>query len=341
MKKRLQNITSQRLIRILLFSLAAVLLCGCSDIREETRKDQELAEITMVLDWTPNTTHTGLYVALKKGYFEEEGLDVTIVEPPEDGPVDMVADGEAEFGIGYQDELAENFASDTQLPVTAVAAILQHNQLGLISLKRNEIDTPAKLPGHSLATSGDTIEQAMIRAVVEADGGDFFQITMHDTYVDNVAETLNVGVDVVLGDYGWDRIACVQKGISINYISLREQNEVFDYYSPVIIANNTFLTENPDMAKSFLKAVQEGYRYASLYPAESAGILLEEFPDLDTELVEASQRYMSQQYMADTTVFGVMDAERWNRFYNWLNVNALVENEIPDGTGFTNEFLEE
>ena len=53
----------------------------------------------MVLDWTPNTNHTGLYVAEQKGYFADEGLEVEIVLPPDDGATDMVVSGNAEFGI--------------------------------------------------------------------------------------------------------------------------------------------------------------------------------------------------------------------------------------------------
>lgn len=327
--------------------MGGLLLClmmgtsSCGDIKQEKRPQKDLTEITMVLDWTPNTTHTGLYVALKKGYFQKEGLDVTLVEPPEDGATNMVAAGEAEFGIGFQDDLAENFSSNTQLPVTAVAALIQHNQTGFISLARNEVDTPAKIAGHSMATSDETIEQAMVRALVEAGGGDFFQISMESTYVDDVAATLDAGIHVVLGDYGWDVIACERQGMQINYLSLREQNEIFDYYSPVVIANNTFLTEKPDMAKAFLRAVREGYQDAVMNPAEAAKILLEEASDLDQDLVESSQRYMSQQYIADSSAFGVFDAERWNRFYNWINEKKLFQNEIPEGTGFTNEFLEE
>lgn len=340
MRKELQIITKKICMCLLLLCIT-VSAGGCGELKQEKRPQNELTEITMVLDWTPDTTHTGLYVALKKGYFEKQGLDVTLVEPPEDGATNMVAAGEAEFGIGFQDDLAENFSSNAQLPVTAVAALLQHNQTGFISLKMHEIDTPAKIAGHSMATSDETVEQAMVRDLVEAAGGDYFQIQMESTYVDDVAETLDAGIHVVLGDYGWDSILCERRGLQINYLPLREQNEIFDYYSPVIIANNTFLTEEPDMAKAFLKAVREGYQDAVLDPAEAAGILLEEVSDLDKGLVESSQRYMSQQYIADSEAFGVIDPERWNRFYNWINEKKLFQNEIPEGTGFTNEFLEE
>ena len=89
--------------KILSIVLAAVLVCGTltacgTDTATDagntaSAEDKELEKVTFVLDWTPNTNHTGLYVAQELGYFEEAGLDVEIVQPPEDGAVVLVASG--------------------------------------------------------------------------------------------------------------------------------------------------------------------------------------------------------------------------------------------------------
>lgn len=315
-------------------------LCACGSTKEKKKSDN-LTEITLVLDWTPNTNHTGFYVAEQKGYFEKEGLSVSIVQPPENGATDLVASGGAEFGIDFQDTLAAAFSSDSPLPVTAVAAVLQHNTSGLVSLKQNKIDSPKKLEGHSYATWDSPIEQATLRSVVEKDGGDFNKVNLISTYVEDIVAALHADIDSVWIYYGWDGIKCEQAGLDTNYLPFREMDEVFDYYSPVIIGNNDFLTKNPDTAKAFLKAVAKGYEDAVNDPEGAAKILLEQVPELDEKLVTASQEYLSGQYINDAQTFGVIDAERWNRFYNWLNENKLVENEIPENTGFTNEFLEQ
>ncbi|MDQ9749711.1 ABC transporter substrate-binding protein, partial [Acinetobacter baumannii] len=64
--------------------------------------EEEKEKITFVLDWTPNTNHTGLYVAQNQGFFEKHGLEVEIVQPPEDGADTLVASGKAQFGISFQ-----------------------------------------------------------------------------------------------------------------------------------------------------------------------------------------------------------------------------------------------
>ena len=128
------------------FSLAA---CGSSGSSQETKT---AFPITLCLDWTPNTNHTGIYAAKALGCFDDAGLDVTIVQPPEDGAVSVCASGQADFSIDAQDTLAAAFALDEPLPVTAVAALLQHNTSGIISRAGEGMDKPAGLAGHTYST---------------------------------------------------------------------------------------------------------------------------------------------------------------------------------------------
>lgn len=341
MKKKMQKIWSMIICFTMVMSLCA---CGADTSGEEQSQEQEkkLTEITMVLDWTPNTNHTGLYVAQDKGYFEEAGLKVSIVQPPDGGATDMVASNGAQFGVDFQDtNLASAFGNEDPLPITAVAAILQHNTSGLISLKKKGIDSPGKLAGHSYATWDSPVEQAMIKNVVEKDKGDYSKVKLISTYVEDIVAGLNADIDSVWIYYGWDGIKLEQEGIETNYLAFSDMNPVFDYYSPVIIGNNTFLQENPDAAKAFLSVVKKGYEYAAGNPSEAADILLKAAPELDEELVKASQEYLSTQYIADAKQWGEIDPDRWNAFFEWISENKLVEKDIPADTGFSNEYLSE
>ena len=98
--------------------------CGATENKTVSADKKDLEKITFVLDWTPNTNHTGLYVAQELGYFEEAGLEVEIVQPPEDGAVELVASGKAQFGVSFQDSLAPAFVEGEALPVTAVASVI-------------------------------------------------------------------------------------------------------------------------------------------------------------------------------------------------------------------------
>ncbi len=318
----------------LLFCLAA-----CSDSADNG--SDSLKEITLCLDWTPNTNHTGFYVADKLGYYEEAGLKVTIVQPPEGGAEIMTASGQSQFGISAQDFLAPNFASDEPMGITAVAAILQHNTSGIISL---DCKTPKDLEGKRYSTWDMPTEKAIVRHVMEKDGGDFSKVELIPNVITNEAEALRNGdTDAVWIYYAWSGINAELTGLDFEYFDFGELDEVFDFYTPVIIANNSFLEHDPDAVKAFLTATAKGYEYAIENPEEAAAILIEG----DTtgslvgseELVIASQKWINEQYIADADSWGVIDAERWDGFYKWLSDESLVEKEIPAGTGFTNDYL--
>lgn len=326
----------KKIVAAILSLTLLVSFAACSSGKSGEGKAEK---ITFVLDWTPNTNHTGVYVAQKLGYFEEAGIEVNIVQPPEDGATSLVASGNAQFGVDFQDSIAPAFGTEEPLPVTAVAAILQHNTSGIISLKGNGIDRPKGLEGKTYATWNAPIEKAMLQNVVEGDGGDFSKVNLRPSTVNDVIAGLQTDVDAVWIYYAWDGIATEVKGVETDYFSFRDLNPVFDYYTPILVANNSFLSEKPETAKKFLKAVQQGYEYAISHPEEAADILLEAAPELDRDITVASQKWIADQYKAEAEQWGIIDPSRWNAFYNWLNENGLVEHAIPENFGFTNDYL--
>ena len=321
-------------------AVCSLTACGNSE-RKKDQGEKELTKITFVLDWTPNTNHTGLYVAEEKGYFEDAGLDVEIVQPPEDGASALVASGKAQFGIDFQDSIAPAFASDSPLPVTAVATLIQHNTSGIISRKGEGMDRPKGMEGKTYATWDMEVEKAMIKNVVEADGGNYSKINMIPSNVtDEVTALKSKQVDAIWVYYAWGGIATEVKDLSTDYFAFKDINPVFDYYTPVIVANNDFLKEEPDTAKAFLSAVKKGYEDAIADPKEAADILCKAAPELDEKLVLASQEWLADQYKAEVEQWGYIDPARWDAFYKWLGENKLIEQEIPAGFGFSNDYLE-
>ncbi len=312
---------------------------GCGNTNNDEGK-KELEKITFVLDWTPNTNHTGLYVAQELGYFEEAGLEVEIVQPPEDGAEVLVASGKAQFGVSFQDSLAPAFAGDRALPITAVASVIQHNTSGIISRAGEGMDIPKGMEGHTYATWNGAIELATLKAVVEADGGNFEKVELIPSKAtDEVTALRTRSVDSIWIFYAWAGVKTELEELDTDYFAFADIDSVFDYYTPVIISGNTFLEKHPDMAKAFMEALSKGYQYAMEHPEEAADILCKAAPELDKELVLASQKYLVNEYQSDAQYWGQIDAERWNNFYKWVNENDLVESEIPLDTGFSNEYL--
>ena len=263
-------------IAILLCVLLLIQLTGCGT----TNHTNELETITLVLDWTPNTNHTGIFAAQANGYFEEAGIAVEIVQPPEGGAESLVASGKAQFGVSFQDSLAPAFVGDAPLPITAVAAVVQHNTSGIVSRAGEGIDTPKGLEGKRYATWDMDVEKATIREVMKADGGDFNLVELiPSTVTDEVSALESSSVDAIWIFYGWAGMACETAGLEIDYFAFADIDPVFDYYTPVIIGNDTFLAEHSDTAKRFVEALSKGYTYAAEHPKEAADILMEYAPD--------------------------------------------------------------
>jgi len=318
-------------------AMLITVISSCS--KKESTQAKNLETITFLLDWAPNTNHTGIYVAQQKGYYADEGLSVIIAQPSDGGAEMLVASGKAQFGVSFQDSLVPAFSGDNKIPVTAIAALIQHNTSGLISRKEKGIDTPAKLENCKYATWDMDIEKAIIKQVMQADGGDYSKLELIPSTVADAVSAIQTDVDCVWVYYAWDKIRADIAGVDTNYIDFKDYGAELDYYNPVLIAENNYLKNNPEQVKAFLRATEKGYQFAMAHPDEAAKILCTVVPELDKTLVTKSQEWLANQYQADAAHWGEFDSTRWNGFYNWLYKENVIESPIPENTGFTNDYL--
>ncbi len=321
---------------VLALTLLVLTLTACAGA-------EELTQLTFCLDWTPNTNHTGVYAAQELGYFREEGLDVQIVQPPENGAVLMCASGQAQFAVDAQDTMAASLDLEEPLGVTAVAAILQHNTSGILSRAGDGITSAKGLENKVYSTWDSPIELAMLRYCMEKEGGDFNTVKLiPNNITDEPAALTAHQTDAVWVFYGWSGINAELNGFQADYWDFASLSDELDYYTPVILANNDFLRDSPETARAFLRATAKGYRYAAEHPEEAAELLIR----ADTtgsladsgELVIASQKWLAERYIADAPAWGYIDPARWDGFYSWLKKNGLTTHDLT-GTGFSNEYL--
>jgi len=148
---------------VMLILSAMLITTGC----------QQKKGVKVLLDWYPNTNHTGLYVALDKGYYKEEGLDVEIIQPPEGGSPELIAAGQGDFGISYQEQITYARTAENPIPVKAIAAIIQHNTSGFASPVEKNIKSPRDFEGKKYGGWGSPMEEAMLKALMQKEGADF------------------------------------------------------------------------------------------------------------------------------------------------------------------------
>lgn len=303
---------------------------------------EESNKIDLILDWVPNTNHTGLYVALDQGYFDKVGVEVDVKRPPEGSTTELVGLGKAAFGISFQDSLASRLAGG--LPVTAVAAILEHNTSGIIARQDAAIEKPSDLSGHTYGTWNDPIELGMLKYLLEKESVQFDDVTLIPNQDDNsIIGLANKAFESAWVYYAWDGIMASYQNIDTTYFNFRDFAEELDYYSPVIIANNDYIQSNKEEASKVIQAIKKGYQYAIDHPKEAADILIKYAPELEDQhdFVVASQEWISTQYASNKEAWGHIDEARWNKFYQWLYDNKLVDKDLTTGQYFTNDLLGE
>ncbi len=318
-------------------ALAAGSLSACTQTNAEKHGDNHLR---FVLDWVPNTNHTGIYVARELGFYSQRGLDVDIIQPPEDGADALVGTGAADFGVSYQDGMAHYLGSPNPIPVTAVAAILQHNTSGIFSAQTGGITRPRDLAGKRYATWNQELEQAILRSVIEADGGKWEDVVLvPNNTTDEIAGLMSDEFDAVWVYEGWTCQNARLQQFDYDYFAFADLNPQFDYYTPVLIANNDLLTQRPHLARAFLEATKEGYEYAAAHPREAADMLLAQVPELEPSLVYASQEFLAPYYLDTTHSWGAIDQARWDSFFTWMQSEGLLEQAIPAGEGLDMSYL--
>jgi ABC-type nitrate/sulfonate/bicarbonate transport system substrate-binding protein len=317
------------------------IVTGCAKSTQEKTDVNKPQKVTIVLDWTPNTNHTGLYVAKEKGYFKDEGLDVDIEQPPENGALSLLSSGKAQFAISFQEEIATAITAEKPLDVTAVAALIQHNTSGIISLKEKGISSPKHMENMRYATWDSPVEKAILKNVITVDGGNYSKVKMIPTTVEDVVSALKTNIDCVWIYYAQEGIACKEKGLDTNFFLFKDINPTLDFYTPVLASSNSFLKQNPEVAKKFLRATAKGYEYAIKNPQDAANILVKNVPETDKNLALKSQEYLKDQYKAEVKQWGKIDQKRWDAFYAWLYDNKVLTKKIAPGQGFTNDYLPE
>jgi ABC-type nitrate/sulfonate/bicarbonate transport system substrate-binding protein len=324
---------------LIVLLLIAVSAAACGGEAPTEPAPTESAQVSIVLDWVPNTNHTGIYVAQVKGYFQEAGLDVKIIEPGEVYPETAVASGATDFGISFQESVT--LARAEQAPLVSVAAVIQHNTSGFASLVELGVTGPADFEGLRYGAWGAPSEVPTLKALMEGAGADFGELEMVNTgFGDSLALLAQRQVDLVWIYYGWQGIQAEQQGIDLKIVMMQDYlDSIPDFYTPVVIASETTVAERPETVKKLVGALSRGYTFAAENPDEAADVLLAAVPELDEKLVKASQRWISPYYIAEAACWGEQKESVWRGYSEWLAMNGVISAPGDVKAAFTNEFL--
>lgn len=331
----------KKVMLILGSCLLILVIAGCGGNKNEqnAQTSKELQDVKIVLDWTPNTNHTGLYVAKDQGYYEEEGLNVEIVQPGAGGADTMVASGAVPFGISYQESVT--LARTQDVPLVSIAAVIQHNTSGFAAPVDRNIKSPKDFEDKSYGGWGSPVEEAVMGSIMENEKADVKKVKMINMGDADFFTAVKRDIDFAWIFYAWTGIEAELRNDPIDMLYVKDYATELDYYTPVIVTNEKQITDDPELVKAFLKATAKGYQLTIDKPEEAANILSKAVPELDKDLVLASQKWLSPRYTDDAPRWGEQKVEVWQGYTDWMLSHNLLDKQIEIEKAYTNEFLPE
>ena len=291
-----------------------------------------MEKIKVVLDWFPNTNHTGFLLAQKNGWFEQAGLDVEIF-----GQVhgDMELHG-ADFVLGPEIAMLE--CMERGIGLTAVATLTQKCDSGIVSLKEAGITSPKKLEGKRLTHWTPAWFHAAISRVVEKDGGDYSKVKLVNMAVGDIVATLGNVADATWVYENWENQVLLEAGKEINYFNLGDVDPIFDFCAPAMAASHEILRERPDVVRTFLAILDRGYIQAAREPEKSVLAVKDLMPEGSSDsLLIRSQKHLSTILLDENGHWGHIRPERWDRMADFLVEKGIISRRRENE--YTNEYL--
>ena len=308
-----------------------ILIC-CLLLTGACLADESLRELDVVLDWYPNALHAFMYVAIEKGYYAEEGLQVNIRFPSNaNDAISLVAAGRADVGLYYQQDVIQARANQA-VPVKSIAAVVQAPLNIVLSLAEKNITSPSDLVGKTIGYAGTELSEALILSIMEAAGADYSDVTMIDVGFDLMSSMTTGNVDATIGCLVNHEVPQMEEeGFSVNWFDLDDYG-VPTYYEGVFLANDKMIEAEPEVLAAFLRASAKGFADMKADPEEALSILLanqsaENFPLSETVERKIMEVLLPLMETDDAAFLSQSDA-CWQENIDWMRAQGLIDGEI-------------
>ena len=321
-----------------LIMICAMVLCGCGSGSGtagnggSASESEEMKELDVVLDWYPNALHAFMYVAMEKGYYEEEGLKVNIQFPSNaNDAISLVAAGQADIGLYYQQDVIQARA-DQNVPVKSIGAVVQGPLNIILSLKEKNITSPEDLVGKTVGYAGTELSEALTRSIMEYVGADYSDVAMIDVGFDLMSSMTTGNVDATIGCLINHEVPQMEEeGFEVNWFELDDYG-VPTYYEGIFLANDKTIESDSETLSAFLRASARGFADMKENPEEALEILLnnqneENFPLSETVEKESIDVLLPMMETADAEFLSQSDA-CWQENIDWMVSQGLIKESI-------------
>ncbi|MQF85380.1 MAG: pyrimidine biosynthesis enzyme [SAR202 cluster bacterium] len=296
-------------------------------------------ELSLALDWYPNSNHAGIYSAIDEGFFDEEGIKLSVYTPSDPTAIiSSVASGRDDFGLSYHPDILQ--AQSAGLEIVSVLSISQHPLNSIMTLKKSSIKNPSDLKGKVVGYPGIPSNKAMLETVLSSQNININDVETVDVGFELVKALVSGSVDAIIGAY-WTHESIVMElqGYEIEIMRLEEWG-VPDYYELILITNKSFLEENKSEVEKVVNSFKKGYEFSIRNPQESITSLIsivgEEIVEEDVE--RAGVELLIPMWQSNNLPFGHQDISKWEETYEWMYQNNFLEKELIIENLFIDEF---
>lgn len=315
----------------LLYVACSVLLLSIPGCRSSTRNDG-LIHIALQTDWYPQPEHGGFYDALLKGYYRQEGLDVTILPgSPYNSVEEQVAIGNAQFAMGSSDRVLEFDSQGGRM--VAVFATMQEDPQAVMVRANSPVHSFPDLEGHAVAAKP---------------GSTWFEYLVHRYHLNNVREVpATYSVANFLKDPTYIQQVFVtsepffarKAGVAVRTLLISNAG-----YAPyrVVFTSSNYLANHPDVVQRFVRASIRGWRDYLEDPTAVHAELLKLNPGLDPQEMQFTWSALKTGHFVDggsPASVGEMNAERWSTMYRQLSELSLIQHPFNPASAYTLKFV--
>ena len=302
--------------------LAALLLCGCGS---SPATGPPRASATLVLDFTPNAVHAGIYTAIARGYDTRAGVQLHVVVPSAStDSIKLLETGRANFAVLDIHDLA--IARERGADIVGIMALVQRPLAAVIAAP--QITSPRLLEGRTAGVTGVPSDTAVLRSIVAGAGGSPARV-----------RTITIGFDAV-PDLLAGRVAAATAFWNDEGVTVRRRRPGFhvfrvdrygapSYPELVLCATGSSLRANPGLASSVVRALARGYDEALDDPRVAEQALQSQVPGLDPSLLDAELRALAPAFRLPGEAFGVLSAARLRAWAGWETRFGIVR-RAPD-----------
>jgi NitT/TauT family transport system substrate-binding protein/putative hydroxymethylpyrimidine transport system substrate-binding protein len=309
---------------------AALLVAGAAGCGEDDGAEPGAPiGAALILDFTPNAVHAGIFAAERQGFYRDEGIDLTVREPGEssDAPK-LLAAGKVDFAVMDVHDLG--IAREQGLDLVGVMPIVEAPLAAVIARAEGPVKRPRDLgDGHSVGVTGLPSDEAVVDSEVAADGGDPAGVDRVTIGFNAISTLAAAKVDAATGFWNAEGVALRRQGVPIRIFKVDEYGAPA-YPELVIATTGKTFESRPELVARMLAATAHGYELARAEPDLALDDLLAAEPALD-RAEQAAQMRAVRPIFVSAPAFRLPLMRRWSQ---WDVEHGLLKRPVDVGAAF-------